>query len=83
MNLGQKTTTSLEYNCGVQGPEFTGWREWVCSAGYALTCVCEHPKQMYLLLRGLCPGSNIDKFYIPRNGPHHMQLITIMTTQAC
>ena len=72
MNLGQKTTTSLEYNCGVQGPEFTGWREWVCSTGYALTCVCEHPKQMYLLLRGLCPGSNIDKFFIPRNGPHHM-----------
>ena len=72
MNLGQKTTSSLEYNCAVQGPEFVGWREFVCFEGYALTCACEHPKQMYLLLRGLCPGSYIDKFYVPRNGTHHM-----------
>ena len=32
-----------------------------------ISCVCEHPEQMYLQLRGLCPDSNIDQLYIPRN----------------
>ena len=32
-----------------------------------VNCVCEHQEQMYLQLRGLCPDSNIDLFYIIRN----------------
>ena len=73
LNLGQKTTTKLEYNCGVQGPDFVGWSEFVCFEPIMLTCVCEHPQQMYLQLRGLCSGSHIDRFYVPRNGSHHKQ----------
>ena len=40
-------------------------------------CACEHPEQMYLQLRGLCPESNIDPFYVPRNKPrtNKLQLI--------
>ena len=40
-------------------------------------CACEHPEQMYLQLRGLCPDSNIDQFYVPRNKPksNKLQLI--------
>ena len=34
-----------------------------------MLCACEHPEQMYLQLRGLCPDSNIDQDYIPRNRP--------------
>ena len=73
LNLGQKTTTNSNSNCGVQGPEFMGWREFVCFEPIMLTCVCEHPQQMYLKLRGLCPGSHIDRFFVPRNGFHHKQ----------
>ena len=32
-------------------------------------CACEHPEQMYLQLRGLCPDTNIDQVYVPRNKP--------------
>ena len=32
-------------------------------------CACEHQEQMYLKLRGLCPDSNIDQVYVPRNKP--------------
>ena len=32
-----------------------------------ITCACEHPGQMYLQLRGLCPESRLDRFYVPRN----------------
>ena len=32
-------------------------------------CTCEHPIEMYVQLRGLCPDSYIDQVYIPRNRP--------------
>ena len=32
-------------------------------------CACDHPEQMYLQLRGLCPDTNIDRVYVPRNKP--------------
>ena len=32
-------------------------------------CACENSEQMYLQLRGLCPVTNIDQAYIPRNKP--------------
>ena len=37
-------------------------------------CACEHQEQMYLQLRGLCPDSNIDKLYVPRNKPRGNKL---------
>ena len=32
-----------------------------------IVCACVHPSQMYLQLRGLCPDTNMDRFYVPRN----------------
>ena len=32
-----------------------------------MTCACEKEEEMYLQLRGLCPDSNIDNFYVPKN----------------
>ena len=56
-------------NCGVLVPPYNGWIDWVCQIQLknAFSCACEHPGQMYLQLRGLCPFSNIDRFYVPRN----------------
>ena len=50
--------------CTVQG-----WHDWFCSINpeVEITCACEHPGQMYLQLRGLCPESRLDRFYVPRN----------------
>ena len=55
--------------CGLMIVPWNGWLDWLCEVTEAdpLTCACEHPGQMYLQLRGLCPKSKIDKFYVPRN----------------
>ena len=57
------------HNCGVLIPPRKGWVDWICQVprAHPWTCVCEHPGQMYLQLRGLCPNSHIDRFYVPRN----------------
>ena len=56
-------------NCGLAVPAWKGWNDWQCKIPKAhyIPCACEHPKQMYLQLRGLCPDSNIDRFYVPKN----------------
>ena len=54
-------------NCGLMNVKWTGWRDFVCNLEFTVTCVCEHPDQMYLHLRGLCPGSVLDRYYVPRN----------------
>ena len=48
-----------------------GWHDWFCSINpeVEITCACEHPGQMYLQLRGLCPESRLERFYVPRNMP--------------
>ena len=56
-------------NCGLLMPL---WRQWidlqcVVTENYPLTCACQQSEQMYLKLRGLCPHSSIDRFYVPRN----------------
>ena len=48
-----------------------------------IVCACELKEQMYLQFRGLCPDSNIDEFYVPRNNEiggsiHHIGLRTSM-----
>ena len=43
-------------------------------------CACEHPDQMYLQLRGLCPDSNLDRFYVPRNQEGAVILIGLKTS---
>ena len=32
-----------------------------------MQCVCERREQIYLTLRGLCPKTNIDTYWVPRN----------------
>ena len=56
-------------NCAILVPMWNGWSTWQCKVPPAnpISCACEHPGQMYLQLRGLCPDSNIDRFYVPRN----------------
>ena len=54
-------------NCGFMDPRWKGWRDFMCSRDFPVTCACEHPGQMYLQLRGLCPLSSVDKYYVPRN----------------
>ena len=47
-----------------------------------ITCACTHPEQMYLQLRGLCPHSHLDTFYVPRNRKMSgaVELIGLMTS---
>ena len=42
---------------------------WRCSTSPSevIHCVCERRDQIYLTLRGLCPDSNIDTYWVPRN----------------
>ena len=56
-------------NCALLLGIWGGWNPWPCSlpGSSQIACACEHPGQMYLQLRGLCPKSNIDQFYVPRN----------------
>ena len=73
LNLGENVwSSSREWNCahssGTEG--WKGWKEFGCFVPELFTCACQHPKQMYLHLRGLCPGSHFDRFYVPRNGHH-------------
>ena len=46
-----------------------GWLNWRCIAGAAevIHCLCRKERQIYLTLRGLCPHSNIDSYWVPRN----------------
>ena len=62
-------TEDTSQNCGILVYDFNGWTPWQCqiNRAHVITCACEHPGQMYLQLRGLCPESSIDRFYVPRN----------------
>ena len=64
--LGDEHSTK---NCALFVPDWHGWTPYMCqiNKAHVITCACEHPGQMYLELRGLCPDSNIDRFYVPRN----------------
>ena len=53
-------------NCGNLVPP-GGWTDRPCNVGKC--CVCENQDQPYLLLRGLCPNSNLDMIYVPYNPP--------------
>ena len=74
----------LNKNCAVNIIYWAGWTAVPChlKSAHPATCGCEHPGQMYLQLRGLCPDSNIDRFYVPRNvkGTGSVQLLGLDTT---
>ena len=69
-------------NCGIMDARWQGWRDFMCSRDIPVTCACEHPGQMYLQLRGLCPLSSLDKYYVPRNRKKSgsVELIGLKTT---
>ena len=56
-------------NCALLSASWGGWVNFPCeiTASTPISCGCEHPGQMYLQLRGLCPDSYIDTIYVPRN----------------
>ena len=56
-------------NCAMLSASWGGWLNFPCQIGAItpVSCGCEHPGQMYLQLRGLCPDSYIDTIYVPRN----------------
>ena len=56
-------------NCAIVVSVWGGWQDWECkvnSASY-LMCVCQSEGQMFLTMRGLCPHSDIDKYFVPQN----------------
>ena len=67
--IAGKLKDDRNQNCGLFIPLWNGWTNWLCQipASQLVNCACEHPQQMNLQLRGLCPASNIDRFYAPRN----------------
>ena len=48
---------------------YPDWLNWRCFAGPAepIHCICHRREQIYLTLRGLCPDTNIDTYWVPRN----------------
>ena len=64
--LGDEHSTK---NCALFVPDWHGWTPYMCqiNKAHVISCACEHPGQMYLQLRGLCPDSYIDTIYVPRN----------------
>ena len=57
-------------NCALIIIPWGGWQDWNCQINKVvpIQCVCQAQQgQIYLTLRGLCPDSNIDPYYVPRN----------------
>ena len=56
-------------NCGIVVTAWGGWQDWNCkvNSNSPLQCPCESNDQMILTMRGLCPDSNIDKYFVPQN----------------
>ena len=65
-----KLSEGYKGNCALFVPVWKEWSDWQCVVdrqSNAMTCACENQQEMYLQLRGLCPDSNIDTFYVPKN----------------
>ena len=62
-------------NCATANTVFWGWLDWECKTNKAmgLMCPCESKGQMFLTMRGLCPDSTIDKYFVPQNKEHDGQ----------
>ena len=56
---------------------------WRCFVGPAepIHCICQKVEQIYLTLRGLCPDTNIDTYWVPRN-TNTSQLIYVGITSS-
>ena len=56
-------------NCAIVVTAWGGWQDWECNVvpSHHLQCPCQSEGQMFLTMRGLCPHSNIDKYFVPQN----------------
>ena len=52
-------------------------KDWECKTNRAnlMMCPCESTGQMFLTMRGLCPDSNIDKYFVPQNKEYDGQTL--------
>ena len=64
-------------NCGMVVSSWGGWQDFECKVNKNshMQCPCESDSQMFLTMRGLCPDSNIDKYFVPQNKEHHGQTL--------
>ena len=64
-------------NCAIVVTAWGGWQDWACNVNSAniLQCPCESKDQMILTMRGLCPNSNIDKYFVPQNKQHDGKIL--------
>ena len=64
-------------NCAIAVLAGGGWQDWECKVSRAnpLKCLCESQGQMFLTMRGLCPDSNIDKYFVPQNKEYDSQTL--------
>ena len=62
--IGGTVDGGITQNCGALISPWNGWHDWSCliNSEVKITCACEHPEQMYLQLRGLCPESRLDRY---------------------
>ena len=56
-------------NCAIAVTVWGGWGDSTCKTSRAspIQCACESQGQMFLTMRGLCPDSNIDRYFVPQN----------------
>ena len=64
-------------NCGMVVSYWGGWQDFGCkvNSNTNIQCPCESDGQMFLTMRGLCPYSNIDKYFVPQNKDYDGQTV--------
>ena len=77
--FGGQLEGGTKKNCAMMVSLWNGWKDWQCEINkeQPIGCTCEHPQEMYLRMRGLCPDSYIDQFYVPRNKPTNGSTILV------
>ena len=67
----------IAQNCGLVVTSWGGWVAYECKTtrNSANMCACESKGQMFLTMRGLCPDSNIDKYFVPQNKDYDAQTL--------
>ena len=69
-------------NCAIA--PYAGWTDFECKTdgNTPLRCLCRKEDLVFMTLRGLCPHSNIDRFWIPRNyGDAELEYIGISSSR--
>ena len=69
-------------NCAIA--PYAGWTDFECKTdgNTPLRCLCRKEDLIYMTMRGLCPDSNIDRFWVPRNyGDADLEYIGISSSR--